>query len=73
MIKKHLVERVNVLRTSVIQTQKKMKAVLNEKSIAEDSVNQMKKSLQKKYVKAMESSKVVTGLRSDLHEVVQDL
>ena len=38
MIKRHLAERVHLLRTKVIQTQKRMKIVLNEKDIAEDSV-----------------------------------
>lgn len=38
MIKKHLAERVNLLRTKVIQTQKKTKIVVYEKNIAEDSV-----------------------------------
>ena len=39
---------------------------MNEKSIAEDSVNQMKKSLQKKFDKAKESNKVTNVMRTDL-------
>ena len=42
MIKKHLSERVTVLRTSVIQTQKKLKLAVNEKEIAADTVIQLK-------------------------------
>ena len=48
MIKKHLAEKVNALRTKVVQTQKRMKIVLNEKDIAEDSVGQLRRSLHKK-------------------------
>ena len=39
---KHLSERVTVLRTSVIQTQKKLKLAVNEKEIAADTVIQLK-------------------------------
>jgi uncharacterized coiled-coil protein SlyX len=42
MIKKHLSERVSVLRTSVIQTQKKLKVAINEKEIAADTVISLK-------------------------------
>ena len=73
MIKRHLAERVNALRTRVIQTQKKMKIVMNEKAIAEDSVAQMKRLLAKKNVKVRDAQKVTQYVRNDIGELVQDL
>lgn len=73
MIKRHLAERVNTLRTNVIQTQKKMKIVLNERAIAEDSVAQLKRSLQKKHQKVKDSQKVTQYVKNELHELVEDL
>lgn len=73
MIKKHLAERVNVLRTSVIQTQKKLKIALNEKEIAADTVIQLRNSFKQKHQKVTEARKATTKIRSDLNELFKDV
>ena len=73
MIKKHLAERVNVLRTSVIQTQKKLKIALNEKEIAADTVIQLRNSFKQKHQKVTDARKATTKIRSDLNELFKDV
>ncbi len=54
IIKKHLAERVNQLRTKVIQTQKKAKQVQNDKCLAHESVQDLKKKLARTSIKLIE-------------------
>lgn len=56
IIKKHLVDRVNQLRTKVIQTQKKAKQAQNDKSLAQETVQDLKIKLAKTNIKVIEVS-----------------
>lgn len=73
MIKRHLAQRVNALRTSVIQTQKKLKMAINEKEIAADTVESFKKTHKIKQQKVADVKKITTQIRGELGELFKDV
>lgn len=72
LIKRHLADRVNALRTKVIQTKKRVKVIENEKQLAEDMVTNLTNATLKRQEQVQASKKQAGHLRAELHELEQD-